>query len=324
MRISLSNRVKVECTHNTYAIDGTPSEGEVGVLTHAHADHLPGSTNHEYICSDLTKSLGAERIGSFNSKTDDKNVELFNAGHIPGSRSVLIDDDGETALITGDFNTRNTVLTDGFDFNRTVDKLVLESTYGHPRYKFPSQDQIESEIVEWFESISDHKIICRGYSLGRAQEIELLARKAGFEDILVNTATMNINKRINDFYERDFSTNKLRELSDLEDGQLYVTSNKQDLKNVPDVFDSEEIKTGAFTGWAIRRDYESSRLYDAGFPLSDHADYNGLIETVRKIQPSTVYTMHGYKDSLADSIVSETGIESKSLKKNQKTLSDFS
>lgn len=324
MRISLSNRVKVECRNNTYAIDGTPKEGEIGVLTHAHADHLPGSTDHKYICSDLTSSLGAERIGSFDSKNDDADVKLFNAGHIPGSRSVLIEDNNETALITGDFNTRDTILTDGFDFDRTVDKLVVESTYGHPRYKFPSQDQIESEIVNWFDSVSDCKIVCRGYSLGRAQEIELLARKANIDEILVNRATKNINKRINKFYERDFSTNKLSGLRDLDDGQLYITSNKQDLKSVPDVFDPKETRTGAFTGWALRRDYENSNLYDAGFPLSDHSDYTGLIETVQRIQPSTVYTMHGYKDSLADSIVSETGIESKSLKKDQKTLSDFS
>lgn len=323
MDISLSNRLKIDCRNGTYAIDGTPKSDEIGVLTHAHADHLPNNIEPDYICSNLTSSLGSLRIGSFNSRDRDDNVELINAGHIPGSRAVLIDDGRETALITGDFNTRDTNLSDGFEFNGTVDYLVTESTYGKPRYNFPSKEKLESDILDWFRKVSDRRIVCRGYSLGRAQEIELLARKAGINDIVVNNATRNINRRINKFRDLQFSTEKLNNVSELENDQLYITSNRKDIKKTKSIFSNEEVVNGAFTGWALGRDYEDSTLFDEGFPLSDHSDYNGLLQTVRKIQPDKVYTVHGYKNELADSIISETESAAESLKKNQKTLSDF-
>lgn len=323
VNITLSNRVKIECNRKSFAVDGTPKGDEIGILTHAHADHLPNSTQHSYVSSELTNSLGSLRIGSFDRTEQRDDVELIKSGHIPGSRAVLIEDEGETVLVTGDFNTRDTVLTDGFSFNEPVDHLVIESTYGQPRYRFPDQKDLESDIINWFESVSDRKIVCRGYSLGRAQEIELLARKAGITDIVVNTATMRINRKINQFRDNDFCTNRLDQLSNLNQGQLYITSNRNDIEDTRDTFNDQEVVSAAFTGWAVERDYESSSMFDAAFPLSDHSDYTGLLETVRSLNPNKVYTMHGYKDSLANDIVAETGIEAESLRKDQKTLEDF-
>lgn len=323
VNVTLSNRVKIECDRKSFAIDGTPKGDEIGILTHAHADHLPNSTEHSYISSELTNSLGSLRIGSFDRMEQRDDVKLIRSGHILGSRAVLIKGDNETVLVTGDFNTRDTVLTDGFSFNQSVDRLVIESTYGEPRYRFPDQEDVESDIINWFKSVSDRKIICRGYSLGRAQEIELLARKAGVTDIVVNVATMKINRTINRFEDEGFCTDKLDNLSDLNQGQLYITSNRNDIENTKDVFSDQEAVSAAFTGWALERDYESSSMFDAAFPLSDHSDYNGLLETVRRLNPSKVYTMHGYKDSLANNIVAETGIEAESLRKDQSTLEDF-
>jgi DNA ligase-1 len=48
---------------------------------------------------------------------------------------------------------------------------------------------------------------------------------------------------------------------------------------------------------------ESSCKYrsgvDAAFPLSDHADFNELIEFVRQVRPRRVFTTHGFATDFA-------------------------
>ena len=38
---------------------------------------------------------------------------------------------------------------------------------------------------------------------------------------------------------------------------------------------------------------------DAAFPLSDHADFNELIEFVRQVRPRRVFTTHGFAADFA-------------------------
>jgi Cft2 family RNA processing exonuclease len=50
-------------------------------------------------------------------------------------------------------------------------------------------------------------------------------------------------------------------------------------------------RVAAVTGWAL----DPWRLprCDAAFPISDHADFDELIELVRRVAPRKVYTLHG-------------------------------
>jgi putative mRNA 3-end processing factor len=42
-----------------------------------------------------------------------------------------------------------------------------------------------------------------------------------------------------------------------------------------------------------------SMNYDAGFPLSDHADWNGLLSAIDLTDAENIITMHGFADTLA-------------------------
>ena len=47
------------------------------------------------------------------------------------------------------------------------------------------------------------------------------------------------------------------------------------------------------SGWALTPGSQYRYQVDQVFPLSDHADYPGLLESVEKVSPSLVYTLHG-------------------------------
>ena len=50
-------------------------------------------------------------------------------------------------------------------------------------------------------------------------------------------------------------------------------------------------RTAAITGWAL--DPWRVPRCDAAFPISDHADFDELLELVHRVGPRKVYTLHG-------------------------------
>ena len=70
-------------------------------------------------------------------------------------------------------------------------------------------------------------------------------------------------------------------------------------------------RTAALTGWALNEGTRSRFGTDTAFPLSDHADFNGLLEYVRRAQPKNVYTVHGSRRSCK--YLREAGFNAQSL-----------
>jgi Cft2 family RNA processing exonuclease len=47
---------------------------------------------------------------------------------------------------------------------------------------------------------------------------------------------------------------------------------------------------------------------DAAFPLSNHADFNQLLNYVKQVKPKSVYTIHGFKDDFGNYVQKKLGI----------------
>ena len=102
----------------------------------------------------------------------DCKVTLVNAGHIPGSAQVIVENEGKRVLYTGDFNLVPTHLVSGADrAYADLDGLVIESTYAaqdHP-------DRVESErefVLACKEVVeSGGTVLVPAFGVGRSQEI---------------------------------------------------------------------------------------------------------------------------------------------------------
>ena len=100
--VSLRDGVQIElATGETFVADATEPTGDIIALSHAHGDHLYSRAPADVICSDLTARLATARRedeGSL-SRTSHRAVEQVSAGHVPGSRAMIVDDnDGTTYL----------------------------------------------------------------------------------------------------------------------------------------------------------------------------------------------------------------------------------
>ena len=308
--------------------DAARPDGDIDVLSHAHGDHLYDESPGELVCSALTAALAGVRRESAPAVASHPDVELLNAGHVPGSRATLVTTEepatGERLriLYTGDVSTRDRFYLDGFE-PVSADVLVTEATYGQPEYVFPPQSQLEAEIVDWFEDTADRPAVCLGYSLGRAQEIQRLADRAGRSRLLVSDAIAALNDVIERHLGVEFDAARYTEETSLEAGDVVVfPSQTNHLSVLEQICESSGALKVGFSGWALDSAFRYRGEYDETFVLSDHCDYEELHALVEAVDPEQVYVQHGAAETFAAALTTE-GHSARALKRNQTALDQF-
>jgi putative mRNA 3-end processing factor len=73
--------------------------------------------------------------------------------------------------------------------------------------------------------------------------------------------------------------------------------------------------TIGFSGWAQSTKFSFGRRTDYSIPMSDHCDFNELVDMVIKSEAEQVYTIHGFVDEFAEHL-RKIGIRSQPLKEN--------
>jgi putative mRNA 3-end processing factor len=71
--------------------------------------------------------------------------------------------------------------------------------------------------------------------------------------------------------------------------------------------------TAICSGWMQIRGNRRWRPVDAGFPVSDHADWDGLISAIKETEAEEVYVTHGSQATFAR-YLTEMGMEAYELK----------
>ena len=107
-------------------------------------------------------------------------LTIFNAGHIPGSLSVLVEINDVRVLYTGDFNTCETCLLKPatLDLN-DIDVIITEGTYA--MFDHPRRDEVEKEFIDSIIEVLDNDgtVLVPSFSVGRSQEILCVLQKYG-------------------------------------------------------------------------------------------------------------------------------------------------
>ncbi|WP_435334684.1 MBL fold metallo-hydrolase [Haloarchaeobius sp. TZWWS8] len=98
-------------------------------------------------------------------------VTFFNAGHIPGSAHVLIDDGDTRLLYTGDYHTEQQRLLAGSSARPDADVVVTEATYADT-HREPRAD-IEQRFAESLKSTlwEGGTVVVPAFGIGRTQEV---------------------------------------------------------------------------------------------------------------------------------------------------------
>ena len=75
----------------------------------------------------------------------------------------------------------------------------------------------------------------------------------------------------------------------------------------------KRMQTGFASGWMSIRAFKKRSGFDKGFIISDHADWNGLIKTIKESGAKSVFLYHGDGESLANFLRYKEDLDIKQL-----------
>ena len=275
------------------------------VITHGHSDHArPG---HDAVLATAdTLAIMRLRLGALGQtqalaygvplKVKDVTVTLVPAGHILGSAQIVIDYNGQRAVISGDYKRHADPTCDPFELV-ACDLFVTEATFGLPVYR---HEPDTAEVQKLLASLRDfpertHQIGV--YGLGKCQRLIKLIRQAGYDrPIWLHGA--------------------LRSMTD------YYVSRGVDLGAVPNVMEAPgklageivlsppsalgdrwsrrfaDPLAGFASGWMRIRGRVRQRGVELPLIISDHCDWPELLQTVTETGAREVWVTHGREEAL--------------------------
>lgn len=303
------------------------------IVSHAHADHLVGLDQSLRKCkktlmTPATKDLidvlrGPLLLMSGYVETldyekpfqyEDEKVTFFKADHILGAAQTLVEDaEGTRIVYTGDFRIDETPILE-------ADVLVIEATYGDPSCKRLFTADVRSQLVSLVEKgLKQGPVYVFGYH-GKLQEIMQILHEAAIKAPFITS-------------EKVFHVSKVCEKHGMNLGRLMLPSEEETWQllreDAPCVAfchmnTSGKIGQGSFriivSGWEFNTPIRQTGSNQYIVALSDHSDYDGLMEYVRQSKPKQVITDSyrvGHAEVLAKQIREQLGLSAEAQPRQQ-------
>ncbi len=292
-------------------------------VSHAHSDHL--GRHREVIATPGTIRLMRERLGRGRRREHPVafgepfslpqlpgvRIELLPAGHIVGSAQIYLEAEGEVGrpggvggslLYTGDFKLRASFCAERATW-RHAETLVMETTFGKPRYRMPPADEVIAQIVDFCrQTVAEGATpVLLAYSLGKAQEAVWALLGAGLVPALHDTVfrMTEICRTLVPEFPGGYVRHGVEREAAAAAGGGTVFICPPSLARTPAVRGIPRRRVAVLTGWALDPGAPYRYGADVAFPLSDHADYDELLRTVELVRPRRVLTLHGFAAAFA-------------------------
>ncbi|MBQ4820412.1 ligase-associated DNA damage response exonuclease [Aquimarina sp. MMG016] len=273
------------------------------IITHGHADHSRWG-HKQYITQHTNIPIIKHRLGDivvtgkkYNETFMINNVKFsfHPAGHIIGSSQIRVEHKGEVWVFTGDYKIEDDGISVPYEPVR-CHTFITECTFGLPAFKWAPQTEVFEDINSWWSRNQKEQktSILFGYSLGKAQRL-LKYLDPTIGKIYTHGAIENM-------------TEVLRSIVDFPETILITRdTTKEELKgNIvlapPSAHGSTWIRkmvpyvTASASGWMAFRGARRRRAIDKGFILSDHCDWQGLLQAIEATGAEKIISTHGYTD----------------------------
>jgi len=320
--VSLLNLTKygIYCPQGEFFIDAV-RKVDKNIITHAHSDHAkPGckaylSSNHSIplLKGRLGKRIAVEGLDYGEKKTiNGVDVSFHCAAHIYGSSQIKLEYKGEVWVVSGDYKLENDNLSGQFEPVK-CHTFITECTFGLPVYNWPDQYDTYRQINSWWETnkSAGRTSLLYGYSLGKSQRIiKNLDHEIGTVYVHKTVAAMNdaissAGGTLPATKILDENTNK----DEIMGSMIIAPPSISSMKLLQDI---GPIATAMASGWAQTGRNFGRQKSVTGFVLSDHADWNGLINAIESTEAEKIITMHGYTGELSR-YLNEIGIDSQEI-----------
>ncbi|MGC8648143.1 MAG: hypothetical protein ACP5SJ_01430 [Candidatus Micrarchaeia archaeon] len=290
------------------SLDTRAKGADMDFISHAHTDHISAAKASKRILASRQTERLLEKVYSIkiNGKeaTGSKNIKMLSAGHILGSRQLLIDDEseGNRILYSGDFQIETPIATEHIETAR-ADTLILDSTYPQLGLKFDPKEEVGDALAKWVENRLDKGIVLiSAYAIGKSQELIKLLNEHG----LVPIVSSKISKASGVYNEYGEG---LKFFSAFGEGEDYESELKRNFIGITEKNISElaaklssiyrkKIFTAVATGFSKLYKFDT----DAQFAISDHADFYQRLEYIDRVSPKSIFTYGKEAEILAENL----------------------
>lgn len=287
----VQTKIGLFCSYGNFYLD--PKEPVVeAVISHAHGDHAVSGNQNVY-CTAPTAAFMQHRYrkfaaANFHLKTYHEvfnlhgvAIRFYPAGHMLGSALVLMEYQGVRYLYTGDYKLEADSTCEPIELVQ-ADVLLTETTFASAATKHP--DAIEE--IKKLNAV-EANIMLGAYALGKSQRlIALLNEHCPQKRILLHHSIMPFAR----LYEEMGIKLGQYEMYD----RKVMKQNQANMVYIvpPMVYNSyfraiNVIRVFA-TGWKNLQKNNEIQLY-----ISDHVDWDAILETIATVKPIEVWTTHG-------------------------------
>ena len=164
---------------------------ERAVITHGHSDHARAghgaalATAETHAVMRLRLGVGAPaRVQALaygeRLTLGDVSLRLVPAGHILGSAQVVLDYQGQRAVVSGDYKRAADPTAAPFELVR-CDLFVTEATFGLPVFRHEPGHREIGRLIASLATFPERTHLVGVYGLGKCQRVIRLLREAGYD-----------------------------------------------------------------------------------------------------------------------------------------------
>jgi putative mRNA 3-end processing factor len=295
--------------------------GGINFVSHAHMDHLPSKNGGTILSSIETNKIANLRGFKMQNHIEEMaNFHLVDSGHILGSKGLLFDD----IFYTGDICTRDRGFLKGAKIPKCK-TLITECTFGLSEFVFPKLDELKKQVNELISEFYSKGIpvILMGYQLGKAQTITQLFGHWSplyFHDSVKEMNDLHNQLGVSLIDGMGHSEAQNKGLLDKKPWLMVAPMMSGKNSFLRDMKSRYGAVTIGFSGWAKSTKFNFGRRTDYSFPMSDHCDFDELVNMVVESGAEKVYTIHGFVEEFAEHLRT-LGISAQPLREN--SLDDF-
>jgi putative mRNA 3-end processing factor len=295
------------CKPGGFFIDPTRPVDKA-IITHGHSDHARaghGAVLATQETLDLMRLRYGENFAGATQavrygetvKLGGASATLHPAGHVLGSAQIAVECDGLRVVASGDYKEVADPTCTPFELV-ACDVFITEATFGLPVFRHGNPDGEIAKLLHSVALFPERAHLIGAYSLGKAQRVLALIRKAGYDKpIYLHGALESITRY---YQRRGIALGELRAVQGASKAELAgavalcppSALNELWSRRFPDPV------TAFASGWMRVRARARQRGVELPLVISDHADWDGLTATIAATGASEIWVTHGQEDAL--------------------------
>jgi len=228
---------------------------------------------------------------------DDVAITLFPAGHILGSAQVLLEHKDCRIVVTGDYKRGADRTCTPFELV-PCDILVTEATFGLPVFQHPDPALEINRLLESVAANKERAHLIGAYSLGKTQRVIKLLRESGYDDpIYLHGAQVKLCTL---YQQLGIDLGELVPVSEATKDSLAGTITIAPPSALKDRWSRRfpDPVPAMASGWMSVKQRAKQSGVELPLVISDHCDWNELLQTVKETGAHTIWVTHGREDAL--------------------------